>query len=423
MIQFLDYEGLRTFAKTIDSKFVRKDGIDTTFAEVVTSLPTDITKIKKHLYLVKNSNGAVSQNNYGEYIYTGEVGAGKTYDASKWEKLGDFRASIDLKDYSKKSETIKDIEQQTSASGINQNVYLTITKADGNSTDISIGAASESQAGVITAANLKKLNGIAEGANKTIVDSTLSSTSTNPVQNKVINSNLTTINSELNKKATKNVATTSADGLMSAADKKAFDILKGRYPLSISSFTASPSLLEVRASADITFTWALSNTDFHDSYSQEIVVDGAAPVSVEKSKNTYKKTALVGATSATTKSAVISITETGKTAITKSVSITYHYPTYIGVVANGTTVNETLIKGLTKSIEWGKSKTSTLSQTNQLIVYAYPKSYGTLVSIKDGNGFEGIGGYAVSTITVDGQDYYVYVQKLPATASSTYKFA
>ena len=93
------------------------------------------------------------------------------------------------------------------------------------------------------------------------------------------------------------------------------------------------------------------------------------------------------------------------------------------MVANGTTVNETLIKGLPKSIEWGKSKTSTLSQVNQLIVYAYPKNYGTLGSIKDGNGFEGIGGYTVSTITVDRQEYYVYVQKLPATASSTYKFA
>lgn len=423
MVQFLDYDGLKALVKTIDSKFVRKDGIDTTFAEVVTSLPTDVTKIKKHLYLVKNASSTESQNAYSEYIYIGEIGSGKTYDSSKWEKLGEFKASVDLTDYSKKLETIKDIEQQTNASGIGQNVYLTITKADGNSTDISIGAASESKAGVITAANLKKLNGIAEGANKTIVDSTLSSTSTNPVQNKVINSNFTTINSELGKKATKNVATTSADGLMSAADKKAFDILKGRYPLSISSFTASPSLLEVGASADITFTWALSNTDFHDSYSQEIVVDGATPVSVEKSKNTYKKTALVGATSATTKSAVINITESGKTTISKSVSITYHYPTYIGVVANGTTMNETLIKGLTKSIEWGKSKTSTLSQVNQLIVYAYPKSYGTLTSIKDGNGFEGIGGYTASTIIVNGQEYYVYVQKLPATASSTYKFA
>lgn len=223
MTQFLDYEGLKTLAKTIDAKFVRKDGIDTTFAEVVTSLPTDVTKIKKHLYLVKNASSTESQNTYSEYIYIGEIGTGKTYDASKWEKLGEFKASIDLSDYSHKSETIKSIKQQVSTSGIDQSVYLTITKADGNPTDISISAASSDKAGVMTVANFNKLQGIAEGANKTIVDSALSSTSTNPVQNKIINSNLTTINNELGKKATKDVATTSANGLMASTDKEKLD--------------------------------------------------------------------------------------------------------------------------------------------------------------------------------------------------------
>lgn len=47
-----------------------------------------------------------------------------------------------------------------------------------------------------TTAEKNKLAGIAEGANKTIVDSAMSSTSTNPVQNKVVNAainNLTSI--------------------------------------------------------------------------------------------------------------------------------------------------------------------------------------------------------------------------------------
>lgn len=59
--------------------------LDTTVAEVVTALPT--TNIKKHIYLIKDASG-VSQNQYEEYIYTGDTSA--TYDASKWEKLGDF---------------------------------------------------------------------------------------------------------------------------------------------------------------------------------------------------------------------------------------------------------------------------------------------------------------------------------------------
>lgn len=186
MAKYLDFEGLKTLTKVIDTKFVRKDGIDTTFAEVVASLPTDITKIKKHLYLVKNSTNTVPQNIYSEYIYTGEIGTGKTYDSSKWEKLGEYKASIDLSGYSTKSETIKSIKQNVSTSGIDQNVYLTITKADGDTTDIGISAASNNKAGVMTAANFNKLQGIATGADKTIVDSALSASSTNPVQNKVI---------------------------------------------------------------------------------------------------------------------------------------------------------------------------------------------------------------------------------------------
>lgn len=50
--------------------------------------------------------------------------------------------------------------------------------------------ATTTKAGLMSAADKIKLNGIAEGANKTIVDSALNSNSTNPVQNKVINTAL-----------------------------------------------------------------------------------------------------------------------------------------------------------------------------------------------------------------------------------------
>lgn len=75
--------------------------LDTTVAEVVTALPK--TNIKKHIYLVKDASG-VTQNQYEEYLYTGDTSA--TYDDSKWEKLGDFRATVDLADYAKKSEAV-----------------------------------------------------------------------------------------------------------------------------------------------------------------------------------------------------------------------------------------------------------------------------------------------------------------------------
>lgn len=183
MVQVLDYEGLKTLVKTIDSKFVRKDGIDTTFAEVVTSLPTDVTKIKKHLYLVKNASSTESQNVYSEYIYIGEIGTGKTYDSSKWEKLGEFKASIDLSGYATKAQAVGTINKSVG----DTYVQLTSTHVDESSgTSVMIEAASANHAGVMTVDNFNKLQGIAAGANKTIVDSELSASSTNPVQNKVI---------------------------------------------------------------------------------------------------------------------------------------------------------------------------------------------------------------------------------------------
>lgn len=59
-----------------------------------------------------------------------------------------------------------------------------------NLKDMVPGAASTSTAGLMSASDKTKLDGIATGANKTIVDSVLSASSTNPVQNKVIDTEL-----------------------------------------------------------------------------------------------------------------------------------------------------------------------------------------------------------------------------------------
>lgn len=82
---------------------------------------------------------------------------------------------------------------------------------DGTS-NVSANTATQSVSGLMSAADKKKLDGIAKGATKVTVDTALSNTSTNPVQNKVIHS-------ALSGKAGTSVATTSANGLMSAEDK------------------------------------------------------------------------------------------------------------------------------------------------------------------------------------------------------------
>ena len=60
--------------------------------------------------------------------------------------------------------------------------------------DTTYNEATTSAAGLMSASDKTKLNGIAEGANKTIVDSALSATSTNPVQNKVVNTAISNLN-------------------------------------------------------------------------------------------------------------------------------------------------------------------------------------------------------------------------------------
>lgn len=142
--------------------------LDTTVAEVVTALPT--TNIKKHIYLIKDASG-VTQNQYEEYIYTGDTSA--TYDASKWEKLGDFRATVDLADYAKKSETvnlseIEVIKNVIAITPVGQNLKQVIRfYAIKGSTfvDIALEDATSNMAGLMSIRDKNKLDRIAEGAN------------------------------------------------------------------------------------------------------------------------------------------------------------------------------------------------------------------------------------------------------------------
>lgn len=97
--------------------------LDTTVAEVVTALPT--TNIKKHIYLVKDAS-SVTQNIYEEYIYTGDTSA--TYDASKWEKLGDFRATVDLANYYTKSQVDSIANGKSSTSHTHSVIINGVTK-------------------------------------------------------------------------------------------------------------------------------------------------------------------------------------------------------------------------------------------------------------------------------------------------------
>lgn len=131
--------------------------LDTTVAEVVTALPT--TNIKKHIYLIKDASG-VTQNQYEEYIYTGDTSA--TYDASKWEKLGDFRTTVDLAGYAKESEAVGTI----SVTPTETDIQLSLNSIDDTEVDWpTINAVTSTLAGVMLPSDKNKLDGIANNAN------------------------------------------------------------------------------------------------------------------------------------------------------------------------------------------------------------------------------------------------------------------
>jgi hypothetical protein len=98
-------------------------------------------------------------------------------------------------------------------------------------TDTSISGKADGQVLTYDGTSNKWVNRAPSGGSTVTVDSALSATSTNPVQNKVIKQ-------ALNNKAGTAVATTSANGLMSATDKSHLDSVYADYSAAIAALGA-----------------------------------------------------------------------------------------------------------------------------------------------------------------------------------------
>lgn len=144
--------------------------IDTQIALVVDKLPTTDIKTNK-IYLVrKNEPG--QDNAYVEYVYIN----------NSWEKLGEYTPSIDLSEYSLKSQTVSSAAfvansgntqlQLTNANGSKSSVYVPIAQTPGVS---SSGQLTSGQNGFMSVSDKIKLNGIAESANNYVLKKATSS--------------------------------------------------------------------------------------------------------------------------------------------------------------------------------------------------------------------------------------------------------
>ena len=105
---------------------------------------------------------------------------------------------------------------------------------------------------------------------------------------------------------------------------------------------------------------------------------------------------------------------------TSSRTVSFVAPTYAGVL-DINDVDETNIKSLTKYVRSKSNHNNvSFSPTLQRYVYAYPKSFGLLSSIKDPNNFEVIGSFDQSEITftladATTEDMYIYVSNADTT--------
>lgn len=234
--------------------------LDTTVAEVVTALPT--ANIKKHIYLIKDTNG-VTQDKYEEYIYTGDTSA--TYDASKWEKLGDFRATVDLANYAKKNEAVGIIDVQESANAVNFE-YKDINGATLGY--FSLEKATEHVAGVMSSADRNKLNGIANNANNYSLPTASSTIKGGITLGYSQNGKNYPVALDSNGKAYVNVpwidtnttyglATSKTDGLMKASDKAKIDSIDTTYTKkseNIQHVNVNPDTTSNRKGVELEFT-------------------------------------------------------------------------------------------------------------------------------------------------------------------------
>lgn len=148
-------------------------------ATIVNSLPS--TGEVGVMYLKLNTSSSVESNIYDEYIWVN----------NKFEKIGSTETTVDLSGYVTQTEMNTQLANKANTN--HSHTSDSINLEEGSDDDMwmyEYGINRQSSVNGFVYDHEKKLENIDDGANKTVVDSSLSSSSKNPVQNKVVNSAL-----------------------------------------------------------------------------------------------------------------------------------------------------------------------------------------------------------------------------------------
>lgn len=148
-------------------------------ATIVNSLPS--TGEVGVMYLKLNTSASVEGNIYDEYIWVN----------NKFEKIGSTETTVDLSGYVTQTEMNTQLANKANINHghLSRDIEINPDVEDGMWVD-EYGINRQTDVNCYVYDHEKKLENIDDGANKTVVDSSLSSSSKNPVQNKVVNSAL-----------------------------------------------------------------------------------------------------------------------------------------------------------------------------------------------------------------------------------------
>ena len=148
-------------------------------ATIVNSLPS--TGEVGVMYLKLNTSASVEGNIYDEYIWVN----------NKFEKIGSTETTVDLSGYVTQTEMNTQLANKANInhSHLSRDIEINPDVEDGMWVS-EYGINRQTDVNCYVYDHEKKLENIDDGANKTVVDSSLSSSSKNPVQNKVVNSAL-----------------------------------------------------------------------------------------------------------------------------------------------------------------------------------------------------------------------------------------
>lgn len=148
-------------------------------ATIVNSLPS--TGEVGVMYLKLNTSASVEGNIYDEYIWVN----------NKFEKIGSTETTVDLSGYVTQTEMNTQLANKANTNHSHTSDSIDLEEGgDDHMWMYEYGINRQSSVNGFVYDHEKKLENIDDGANKTVVDSSLSSSSKNPVQNKVVNSAL-----------------------------------------------------------------------------------------------------------------------------------------------------------------------------------------------------------------------------------------